>query len=104
MGNGMQRMITSSIRFVTVIPMRNAWKSLQWFENTSSGSHAADVGEQKKISLKTLPQSHVMHRKQTTRIAFLKLTVSNTRRYNNRIEIFTALIVSPYVIIAGIMY
>lgn len=78
MGSGMQRMITSRNRLDIVIPNRNAWKSLQWSENTISGFHAADIGEQRKTIVKTLPQSHVMHKKQTTRIAFLKLAVSNT--------------------------
>lgn len=100
----MQRITTSRIRFDTVIPTRNAWKSLQWFENSRFGSHAADMGEQRKSSVKTLPQSHVMHKKQTTRIAFLKLTVSNTRRYKSRMEIFTAVMARPYVIKVGIRY
>lgn len=104
MGSGMQRIITSRSRFDTVIPKRNAWKSRQWFENISFGSHASDMGKQRKISVKTSPQSQVMHKKPTTRIALLKLTVSNTRRYKSKIEIFTAVMVRPYVIIAGIMY
>lgn len=104
MGNGMPRMITSKSKFDIVIPKRNAWKFLQWFENTRFMSHAADMGEQRKSSVKTSPQSHVMHKKPTTRIAFLKRTVSNTRRYKLRMEIFTAVIVRPYVINAGIMY
>ena len=100
----MQRMITSRSRFDTVIPTRKAWKSLQWLENTNFGSHAADMGEQRKSSVKTLPQSHVKHKKPTTRIAFLKVAVSNTRRYKSRMENFTPLMVRPYEINAGIMY
>ena len=104
MGNGIQRIITSRSRLDTEIPIRNSWKSPQWSENINLGSHAADMGEQRKNTVKMLPQSHVMHRKPTTRIALLKTNVSNIRRYNSRMEIFTAVMVRPYVIIAGIMY
>lgn len=104
MGSGMQRMIKSRIILDTVIPPTNAWKSLQWSENINFGSHAADIGEQRNSSVKVFPQSHVMHKKQTTCIALLKLTVSNTRRYKSRMENFAALMVRPYVINAGIMY
>lgn len=100
----MQRMIRSRSRLEAVIPTRKACKSLQWFENIKIGSHAADMGEQRKISVKTLPQSHVMHKKPTTRIALLKLTVSNTRWYKRRMESFTAVMVRPYMIITGIRY
>lgn len=104
MGIGMQRMITSRSKLVVVPPTRKAWKSPQWLENIDSGFHAADMGEQKKISAKTPPQSHVMHKKPTNRIALLKVTVSNTRRYKSSMEIFTAVVVRQYVIIASMMY
>lgn len=45
-----------------------------------------------------------MHKKPTTRVAFLKATVLNTRRYKGRMEIFTAVIVRPYMIVPGIEY
>lgn len=103
MGSGMHRMITSRSRFDIVIPKRNAWISLQWLENNKVGFHSADMGKHRRSSVKTLPQSHVTHRKPTSRLAFLKMaTVPNTRRYKIRIEIFTPVMVRPYVIVAGI--
>lgn len=104
MGNGMQRITTSRSILDIVVPIRNAWKSLHLSEKTNFGSHAADAGEQRKSSEKVLPQSHVKHRKPTTRIVLLNLTVSNTRRYKSRMESFTAVMVRPYVISAGIMH
>ena len=103
MGNGIQSIITSRSRFDTVIYKIKAWKSLQWFENINFGSHAVDMGKQKKISEKTLPQSHVMHKKPTARLALLKVTVLNIRRYKRRIEILTAVMVTPYEINPGII-
>lgn len=61
------------------------------------------MGAQRKSSEKTSPQSQVMHKKPTNWSTRLKIGVENTRRYKSRMEIFTAVMVSPYVIIAGIM-
>lgn len=46
----MQRLITSRSILDSVIPSINAWKSLQWSEKTSFGSHAAVMGKQKIFS------------------------------------------------------
>lgn len=75
----MQRMMTSRSRLDVVIPTKKDWTSLQWFVNNNFGSHAAEMGEQRKISVKTLPQSHAMYKKPTIKIVLLKLTVVNTR-------------------------
>lgn len=100
----MIRIITSRKRPDAVIPMKKALRFPHWFENLNFGSHAADMGEQRKISAKTPLQSHAKQKQPTTRIALLKMTVSNTRRYKSKIEIFTAVMVRQYAIIAGIMY
>lgn len=105
MGNGMQRIITSRSILDEAIPTRNTRRSLQWFVNTKFGSHAADIGEQRKSSAKKFPHSHVMHKKPTIRIALLRvMTVLNIRWYKSRMEILTAVMVKPYVIIASILY